>query len=790
MSQGINLPIKGMTCAACATRLERVFTRLEGVSQVSVNLITEEAHLEYAPELLQPAALVEAVSDAGFEVPAQSLRLAVGGMTCATCSGRIEKVLKAQPGVLSAQVNLATEVATVAYTPGLTNAEALKTAVEEAGYTAQLTASNAEQRLARREAQAAEDRKELIVLVGAALLSAPLVLPMVLMPFGVHWMPPGWAQLALALPVQLIAGARFYKGAYASLRGGLANMDVLVALGTSSAFALSLFNLSNGGPLYFESAAVVITLILAGKWMERRAKRSTTQAIEALTALRPELARVERDGAVVEVPAEAVGSGEVVLVRPGERVPVDGRILSGTSTLDESLLTGESLPVTRAEGEAVTGGSINGDGLLRVETTRVGSESTLAQIISMVEGAQAKKAPIQKTVDKISAIFVPTVVAIALITLVAWIVLGHPVQDAMLASVAVLVIACPCALGLATPTALMVGTGAAAKAGILIQDAEAIEHAHSVDTVVFDKTGTLTLGLPKLHSLHAVHGEEQALLLSAASAQQGSEHPLARAILEAAEEQGLTLEPVETFQAHVGRGIQASLSAGEVRVGSPPWFEELGHDLSAHLPQITTLQEQGTVMLVAQGETLLGWLAVSDPVRESAKKAVERLRNAGVSTVMLTGDNPRTAASVAAALGIDRFHAEVMPADKAAEIERLQAAGHKVAMVGDGVNDAPALAAADVSFAMSTGTDVAMHTAGITLMRSEPLLVSDAIDISRATSRKIRQNLFWAFAYNAVGLPLAALGLLNPMLAGAAMALSSVSVVSNALLLRRWRPSV
>ena len=360
----------------------------------------------------------------------------------------------------------------------------------------------------------------------------------------------------------------------------------------------------------------------------------------------------------------------------------------------------------------------------------------------------------------------------------------------MLASVAVLVIACPCALGLATPTALMVGTGAAAKAGILIQDAEAIEHAHSVDTVVFDKTGTLTLGLPKLHSLHAVHGEEQALLLSAASAQQGSEHPLARAILEAAEEQGLTLEPVETFQAHVGRGIQASLSAGEVRVGSPPWFEELGHDLSAHLPQITTLQEQGTVMLVAQGETLLGWLAVSDPVRESAKKAVERLRNAGVSTVMLTGDNPRTAASVAAALGIDRFHAEVMPADKAAEIERLQAAGHKVAMVGDGVNDAPALAAADVGFAMSTGTDVAMHTAGITLMRSEPLLVSDAIDISRATSRKIRQNLFWAFAYNAVGLPLAALGLLNPMLAGAAMALSSVSVVSNALLLRRWRPSV
>ncbi|MFT5583444.1 MAG: Cu+-exporting ATPase [Cognaticolwellia sp.] len=790
MSQEIDLPVKGMTCAACATRLEKVFSRIEGVSTVSVNLITEQAHIEYASEQVQLAVLVEAVSDAGFEVPAQTLRLAIGGMTCATCSGRIEKVLKAQPGVLSAQVNLATEVATVAYTPGLTGADALQTAVEEAGYTAQPTASTKEQQEAQDRIQAAEDRRELMILVGAALLSAPLLLPMLLIPFGVHWMLPGWAQLALALPVQLIAGARFYKGAYASLRGGLANMDVLVSLGTSSAFGLSLFNLATGGPLYFESAAVIITLILAGKWMERRAKRSTTLAIQALTALRPELARVERDGSVVEVPAEAVGSGEVVLVRPGERVPVDGLILTGTSTLDESLLTGESLPVTRGEGETVTGGSINGDGLLRVETTRVGSESTLAQIIRMVEGAQAKKAPIQKTVDKISAVFVPVVVGIALITLLAWILLGFPVQQAMLASVAVLVIACPCALGLATPTALMVGTGAAARAGILIQDAQAIEHAHAVDTVVFDKTGTLTLGHPKLHSLHAIRGDEQALIQQAASAQQGSEHPLARAILEAAEERGLTLEPLETFQAHVGRGIQASLSGGQVRVGSPPWFQELGHDLSDCLPQISALQEQGTVMLVAQGETLLGWLAVNDPVRESAKLAVQRLREAGVSTVMLTGDNPRTAAAVASALGIDRFVAEVMPAEKAAEIERLQAAGHQVAMVGDGVNDAPALAAANVGFAMSTGTDVAMHTAGITLMRSEPLLVSDAISISRATSRKIRQNLFWAFAYNLVGIPLAAFGLLNPMLAGAAMALSSVSVVSNALLLRRWKPSV
>ncbi|MFT5683164.1 MAG: Cu+-exporting ATPase [Myxococcota bacterium] len=786
-TQQLNLPVQGMTCAACATRIERVLGRVEGVDEVAVNLITEEATLQFDAEVVGAQVLVEAIEKAGFTVPPQVLRFDIGGMTCATCSGRVEKVLRAQTGVLSAQVNLASEVATVAFTPGTTSPGSLREAVERAGYTAQPVASGEEERAAKEAAEAARDRRERLVLLGAAALSAPLVAPMLLMPLGVSWMLPGWAQLALALPVQVVAGARFYRGAYAALRGGMANMDVLVALGTSAAFGLSLFALWSGGELYFESAAVIITLILAGKWMERRAKRSTTRAIEALTALRPEVARVERGGSVVEVPAEAVGRGEIVVVRPGERVPVDGRILTGESSLDESLLTGESLPILRGPGEDVTGGSINGDGLLRLETTRVGEDSALAHIIALVEGAQAAKAPIQKTVDKISAIFVPVVVGISIATMVTWMLLGNSVEQALIAAVAVLVIACPCALGLATPTALMVGTGAAAQAGILIKDAAAMERAHAVDVVVFDKTGTLTVGKPRLRAVGVLSGDEDALLILAASAQQGSEHPLASALLDAAEERGAALVAVTDFQAVSGRGIQARVGDCEVFVGSPTWMTELGHDLTGIQTEIETQQASGTVMLVASDGVLLGWLGVADPIRESARVAIQRLADAGVTSIMITGDNHRTAEAVATDLGLTRFFAGVLPGGKAAEVERLRGEGHTVAMVGDGVNDAPALAAADVGFAMGSGTDVAMHTAGITLMRAEPLLVMDAISISRATSRKIRQNLFWAFAYNIVGLPLAAMGLLTPMVAGGAMALSSVTVVSNALLLRRWK---
>ena len=779
--------VEGMTCAACATRLERVLGGVPGVADASVNLATERADIDFTPEVVSPVEIVRAIEAAGFGVAPDAVRLDIAGMTCATCAGRVEGVLRARSGVLSAQVNLASEIASIAFMPGAVSTESLIAAVQDAGYDASIAMSGEAERAARRERDRQRDRRELAMLAGAAALSAPLVAPMLVMPLGFDWMLPGWLQLALALPVQLVAGARFYRGAWASLRGGVANMDVLVALGTTAAFSISFYALRMGGELYFESAAVIITLVMLGKYMERRAKRSTTDAIEALMALQPATARVERGDGVVEIPAEAVGRGEIVHVRPGERVPVDGVVIEGSSSLDESLLTGESLPVPKGAGEPVTGGAINGEGLLRVEATAVGDESALARIIAMVEGAQSKKAPIQKVVDRVSAVFVPVVVGVALLALGTWLALGHPLEESLLVAVAVLVIACPCALGLATPTALMVGTGAAARAGILIKDAEALERAHVVDTVVFDKTGTLTEGRPRLRSIVALGGDEDAILALAAAAQQGSEHPLARALIDAATSRSLSLPAVADFRAVVGRGIEGRVEGAHVRVGSPVWMGALGHDLNAHTGAIEMLQDVGTVMLIEVDGVLRGWAGVADPPRRTAAAAISRLRAIGVRAVMLTGDNRRTAAAVAAQLGIDDVRAEVMPGDKAVEVEALRSEGAVVAMVGDGVNDAPALATADVGFAMSSGTDVAMHTAGVTLMRPEPLLVADAISVSRATTRKIRQNLFWAFIYNAVGIPLAAFGLLTPVIAGGAMAMSSVSVVSNALLLKRWR---
>ena len=789
----IQLPIEGMTCATCAGRIEKVLGKVQGVHLASVNLASEQAHITYDPALVQPGVLIAAVGRAGFSVPPQSVRLSIGGMTCATCSQRVEKVLRKQPGVVSAQVNLASEVATVAFLPGTVRVEDLSEAINRAGYTAALAPSDAAERQRLRQAEHRHDAAQLGVVLASALLTAPLVLPMLLMPLGIHLEIPGVVQLVLAAPVQFLIGARFYKAGYAALRAGSANMDVLVALGTSAAFGLSLYELWAGGQLYFESAATVITLVLLGKVLERRAKHGTTRAIEALMALRPDKARVQRDGALLEIPVEAVGQGEVVVVRPGERIAVDGTVLDGSSNVDESLLTGESLPVAKGPGDAVTGGAINGEGLLRVTATAVGEDSALARIIALVEGAQATKAPIQKTVDRVANVFVPAVLAIAAVTLGTWLLTGHAAEPSVLAAVSVLVIACPCALGLATPTALMVGTGAAARVGILIKDAQALELARNVDVVVFDKTGTLTEGRPALRAVRAVDGDEDALLALAASAQQGSEHPLGRALLDAARSRGLALSPVQALQAVAGKGIQATVGGRQLRIGSPRWLAEAGVDLSGEAEAIAAAEVLGTVMVVAEvhgaSAVLLGSLAVADPPRASAAQAVARLKAAGVTSVMLTGDNRRTAQAIAATLGIDQVLAEVLPGDKAAHVQALRDQGHVVAMVGDGVNDAPALAAADVGFAMSTGTDVAMHTAGVTLMRPEPLLVADAIDVSRATTRKIRQNLFWAFLYNSVGLPLAAFGLLSPVIAGGAMAMSSVSVVSNALLLRRWRPS-
>jgi len=710
--------------------------------------------------------------------------LAITGMTCATCAGRVERVLSRVPGVTSAQVNLATEKASIEGVGLLPSA--LIGAVVDAGYGAELLTGDAERERARDAQAALQARGDLLRVLASAVLTAPLLLGMA----GV--MLPGFLQLALATPVQFVLGRGFYVSAWKALRTGSGNMDLLVSLGTSAAyfFSLALLLTGSGDETYFEASSVVITLVLLGKFLERRAKRSTGSAIKSLMSLRPERARVERNGAEIELSVAAISVGDIVVVRPGERIPADGTLLSGSGHVDESLLTGESLPVEKQPGAQMVGGSINGSGLLRIQTTAVGRDSTLARIIALVENAQTNKAPVQVLVDRVAAIFVPVVLACAVVTFIAWYVVTGGVAAALLASVAVLVIACPCALGLATPAALMVGTGAAARAGILIRDAEALEHAHLIDTVVFDKTGTLTEGHPVVTDILAQGIASDELLALAAAAQTGSEHPLARAVL--AKAKGLELPHLDGFTSLPGRGLRATVGGRDIIIGNRALLAEQEVPLALETAA-QALEEQGrTVMWVAALTPLpdlLGLIATADEIRPSARAAVQRLQAEGIGTVLLTGDNERTARTVARALGIERVLAGVLPGGKSTEIKRLQAEGHHVAMVGDGVNDAPALAQADVGMAMGTGADVAMQAAGITLMRGDAMLVADALSISRATYRKIRQNLFWAFAYNVLGIPLAAMGLLSPMLAGAAMAFSSVSVVSNALLLRRWKPT-
>jgi Cu+-exporting ATPase len=617
--------------------------------------------------------------------------------------------------------------------------------------------------------------------------------------FGQHWMLPGWAQLLLATPVQFWLGARFYRAGWRALKARTGNMDLLVALGTSAAYGLSVYQLirhagHEGMHLYFEASAAVITLVLLGKWLETRAKRQTTDAIRALNALRPDRARVRREGHDIDVALTEVKVGDLVVVRPGERVPVDGEVREGQSQVDESLITGESLPVAKQPGSRVTGGSVNAEGLLLVETRAIGAETTLSRIIRMVENAQAAKAPIQKLVDKVSAVFVPVVIVIAIATLAGWGLATGDWEQAVLNAVAVLVIACPCALGLATPTAIMAGTGVAARHGILIKDAEALEIAHRVKRVAFDKTGTLTEGKPELMAYEAADGGHDSLLSIAAGIQQGSEHPLARAVLQAAAARSISVPAMAGLRALPGRGVQASTEGSSFYLGSSRLMQELGAGLG-ELEAVAARHEQSgrTVSWLARERSgrrdVVGLLAFGDRPKAVAARAVARLHAQNVQTAMLTGDNRGSAEAVAQSLGIDTVRAEVLPEDKADAVRAFREDGAVVAMVGDGINDAPALAAADVGIAMSTGTDVAMHAAGITLMRGDPLLVADALDISRRTYGKIRQNLFWAFIYNIVGIPLAAFGLLSPVIAGAAMAFSSVSVVSNALLLRRWRPA-
>lgn len=795
IKQTIQLPIDGMTCGACSSRLSRVLNKMSGVIDARVNLATNDAIVEIDSEQLTATDITTAVAKSGFSVPDATWMLSVQGMTCAACSSRLERVLKRLPGVTKASVNLATEQAEVVAPAGVVDYISLILAVKKAGFDA-TPYDNGESAQQEREIAAQEALKQQQqTLLIAAVLSLPLVLPMLLYPFGVHWMLPGWLQWLLATPVQFWLGKRFYTGAYASLRGGSGNMDVLVVLGTSAAWGLSTWMMfQDNGHLYFEASAMIITLVLFGKWMEARAKQKATSAIKALMSLRPETARVERQGVLLDMPVSAVTVGDIIVIRPGERVPVDGVIVDGVSQLDESMLTGESLPVMKAVEDTVIGGSVNGDGLLRVRATDLNERSMLARIIQHVENAQRSKAPIEKLVDQISAVFVPVIVAIAALTFLIWWLYFNDASQGFIAAVSVLVIACPCALGLATPTALMVGTGVAAQNGILIKDAQALEEIHRCDTVVFDKTGTLTAGQLQVVGVEtATSMDEETLLRLCGSAQQGSDHPLSKAVCEYASSQQLAFSPVNALQTISGKGLAAKVEARSLLIGSQRLMQEEGIPLISLQTQIETLIHSGASLVWiadADEQALLGVIALADNVKSDAEDAIKQLKEKGFHTVLLSGDHQAAVEKVATALSMDRCISEVLPDQKVEAVQSLQSDGAKVIMVGDGINDAPALAAADVSVAMASGTDVAMETAGMTLMSGRPADLVDALDIARATYQKIRMNLFWALIYNVIAVPLAVTGGLNPIVAGGAMALSSVSVVTNSLLLKRWKRSL
>jgi Cu+-exporting ATPase len=711
--------------------------------------------------------------------------LQISGMTCVRCAARVEKVLNNLPGV-SATVNFATEKALVDFNPQSVNIPGLIAAVTNAGYKAHPLRDFAAEKATRAETY----RQERLQFIIALLLTTPLLLAMLLMFFGVQAMLAPGLQWLLATPVQLWIGKRFYSGAWHSLRGGAANMDVLVVLGTSAAYLLScaILLMHSDKPVYFEASATIITLVLLGKLLEARAKGRASAALEALINLQPKLAHVEREGLIVDVPAAQVKANDIFVVRPGESVPVDGLVLEGVSSLDEAMLTGESLPQAKQCGDKIYTATLNQQGLLKCRAVAVGEQTQLAAIIRLVEQAQGSKAPIQKLADQISGVFVPVVMLIALATFMAWWALGSDFASALINAVSVLVISCPCALGLATPTAVVVATGRAAHAGILVKDAAALEHAHQLSVLVVDKTGTLTEGKPKLTDLRPAAGiDAHNMLVIAASMAQNSNHPLSRALLEYAQEKRLTLSQTESFSELSGNGLRAEIGGVAYLLGSPAFMAN--ENILLEGAQVATLQQQGkSIIAVANVNSLLGFIAFADTLRPGSAEAVARLNAMGIRVVMLSGDNAATAQAIAQQSGITEFRANVLPQDKAAHVQSYKAEGLMIGMVGDGINDAPALAAADVSFAMKSGSDIAIEAADITLMRNDLMGVVDAIDLSRTALKKIRQNLFFAFAYNVFGIPLAALGMLNPVIAGAAMAMSSVSVVSNALLLKRWQP--
>ncbi|USD19256.1 cadmium-translocating P-type ATPase [Priestia megaterium] len=795
------LQITGMTCAACSNRIEKGLKKIEGVKEANVNLALERSTIIFDPSKTSPQAFEEKIEKLGYGVVSEKAEFAITGMTCAACSTRIEKGLNKLEGVTKASVNLALETASVEYSPSQIAPQDITQRVEKLGYGAKLKSEEKEEEQSYREKELSKQKGKFWF---AFILSVPLLWAMVshftftsFIPLP-HMLMNPWVQLALATPVQFVVGKQFYVGAFKALRNKSANMDVLVALGTSAAYFYSLYSSlkslgssAHTNQLYYETSAILITLILLGKLFEANAKGRSSEAIKKMMGLQAKTAVVIRDGAEVEIPVEEVQKGEVVFIKPGEKVPVDGEIIEGQSALDESMLTGESVPVDKNIGDKVIGATLNKNGFLKIKATNVGRETALAQIIKVVEEAQGSKAPIQRLADYISGIFVPIVVGIALLTFFVWYIWIAPGEfaPALEKLIAVLVIACPCALGLATPTSIMAGSGRAAEYGILFKGGEHLEATHKIDTILLDKTGTVTNGTPELTDVRIAQGyEENELLQLVASAERLSEHPLAQALVAGIKNKGIEVQDPLSFEAIPGYGVKATVQKRELLVGTRKLMNQHKVNIDTALEEMTNLEREGkTAMLVALDGKYAGMLAVADTIKATSKEAVSRLKEMGLEVMMITGDNRQTAQAIAMQAGIEHVIAEVLPEGKAEEVKKLQQQGKKVAMVGDGINDAPALALADIGMAIGTGTDVAMEAADITLMRGDLMSIADAIEMSRKTISNIKQNLFWAMGYNTLGIPIAAVGLLAPWVAGAAMAFSSVSVVLNALRLQRVR---
>ncbi|MFY0163707.1 heavy metal translocating P-type ATPase [Bacillus sp. AR18-7] len=794
-----NLQISGMTCAACANRIEKGLKKVEGVHDANVNFALEKTKIMYDPQKTNPQQFKEKVESLGYGIVSDKAEFTVSGMTCAACANRVEKRLNKLEGVNGATVNFALESATVDFNPDEINVNEMKSAITKLGYKLEVKSDEQDESTDHRLQEIERQKKKFII---SFILSFPLLWAMVS-----HFsftsfiylpdmlMNP-WVQLALATPVQFIIGGQFYVGAYKALRNKSANMDVLVALGTSAAYFYSVYlSIQSIGSsehmtdLYFETSAVLITLIILGKLFEAKAKGRSSEAIKKLMGLQAKTATVMRDGTEMKILIEEVVAGDIVYVKPGEKIPVDGEIVEGKSAIDESMLTGESIPVDKTIGDVVIGSTMNKNGFLKVKATKVGRDTALAQIIKVVEEAQGSKAPIQRVADQISGIFVPVVVVIAIITFAVWMIFVTPGDfgGALEKMIAVLVIACPCALGLATPTSIMAGSGRSAEYGILFKGGEHLEATHRLDTVILDKTGTVTNGKPVLTDVIVADGfNEEEILRLVGAAEKNSEHPLAEAIVEGIKEKKIDIPSSETFEAIPGFGIESVVEGKQLLIGTRRLMKKFNIDIEEVSKSMEELEREGkTAMLIAINKEYAGIVAVADTVKDTSKGAITRLKKMGLDVVMITGDNTQTAQAIAGQVGIEHVIAEVLPEGKAEEVKKLQAQGKKVAMVGDGINDAPALATADIGMAIGTGTDVAMEAADITLIRGDLNSIADAIFMSKMTIRNIKQNLFWALAYNGLGIPIAAFGFLAPWVAGAAMAFSSVSVVLNALRLQR-----